>query len=453
MILELALAFLTALLVFFIYAGKTWATTPANFLYANRSLKVLSSGLAITSHWFWAFAMFVAPAVAYNWGINGLLWFIIPNASSLLVMAWLTHRIRDKYPDGYSITEFIQDNFSKRISLLYQLLFAFISFAGVLLGFTAITKFFGFAGLGEIIDPIYASLVVGLITLAFTVRGGIRTSIYTGTIQAVLWIAFMAVMIAGLYNAGFDWNVLGKNNLETVTDIKFLTTFGIAYLASIFVGASSHGMMWQKSFSMPKENIWPSYIIGAIVFAAIVFSLGSLGLYAQSIGLAVKAPDLSSLAGITSLYGAAAITAFGVLLIGHTSTVMDSCMNYISSLISREWIKRDNTRVAQYIMIGFFLIAWIISWAKIEIWTMLMLVGAIRISMFIPLIFQVYQLKFRESIVFYASVMAVTGSLYLSWLARDLKNPIYDMYSVIYGLSLSLVACLVALAFSKKKTT
>lgn len=453
MILELSLAFLTALLAFFIYAGKSWTTTPINFLYANRSLTVLSSGLAINSHWFWAIAMFVSPAVAYNWGINGLLWFIIPNASSLLVTAWLTHRIRDKYPDGYSITEFIQDNFSKRISLLYQILFAVISFAGVLLGFIAINKFFGFTGLGEIIDPIYASLVVGLITLAFTVRGGIRTSIYTGTVQAVLWIAFMSTMIVGLYNIGFDWNVLGKNNLETVTDLKFLTTFGIAYVAGIIVGASNHGMMWQKSFSMPKENIWPSYIIGAVVFACIVFSLGSLGLYAQSTNLAVKAPDLSSLAGIAALYGPAAITAFGVLLIGQTSTVMDSCMNYISSLISREWIKRDDTKVAQYVMVGFFLLAWAISWAKIEIWTMLMLMGAIRISMFIPLVFQIYQVKFRESIVFYASLVTISGSVYLSWLARDLKNPIYDMYSVIYGLSLSLISCLIALALSKKETS
>ena len=450
MILEISLAFLTALFVFFIYAGKSWATTPTNFLYADRSLKVLSSGLAINSHWFWAIAMFVAPAVAYNWGVNGLVWFVIPNASALLVTAWLTHRIRDNYPDGYSITEFIQDNFSKRISLLYQILFAIISFAGVLLGFTAITKFFGFTGLGAVIDPIYASLIVGLITLAFTVRGGIRTSIYTGTIQAVLWTVFMAAMIAGLYNIGFDWNVLGKNNLETVADTNFLTTFGIAYVASIIVGSSNHGMMWQKSFSMPKENIWPSYIIGAIIFAGIVFGLGSFGLYAQANALEVKAADLSSLAGIAALYGPVAITAFGVLLIGQTSTVMDSCMNYISSLVSREWIKREDTRAAQYVMIGFFLLAWIISWAKIEIWTMLMLMGAIRISMFIPLVFQIYQVKFKESIVFYASLIAITGSLYLSWLARDLKSPVYDMYSVIYGLSVSLVSCLIALTILKK---
>jgi hypothetical protein len=73
--------------------------------------------------------------------------------------------------------------------------------------------------------------------------------------------------------------------------------------------------------------------------------------------------------------------------------------------------------------------------------------------MFIPLVFQVYQVKFKESIVFYSSLVAISGSVYLSWLARDLKNPIYDMYSVIYGLGLSLVSCLIALALSKKEAT
>jgi hypothetical protein len=397
--------------------------------------------------------MLVAPAAAYNWGIVGLLWFVIPNALSLIIAAALTHHIRDKYPEGYSLTEFITNNFSHRVSLLYQITYAIGAVVGLLLGFTAIGKYFAFAGLGVSVDPIYASLVIGLITLGFTIRGGIRTSIYTGTLQTILWVGFLGIMMAGLVGSGFDFNVLGKNQLTTVFDEKFLTTFGLAYIVSILTGATMHGMMWQKSFSMPKENIWPSYIIASIIFALVVFSLGSFGLYAQAHGLEIKGADLSSLAGIFNLYGPLAITAFGVLLIGQTSTVMDSCMNYISSLVSREWLHRDNTTTAKLVMIVCFFVAWLISWSKIEVWSIFMFISALRLSMFIPLVFQVYQIRMREAIIFYGSFIAVSGAIYLSYLARELKNPTYDMYYVCYAVVTSLLACLLATALAKRDET
>ena len=449
MTLLLSFGFLISILIGFFYYGRHWSNTQTNFLYADRSLQMLSTGLAINSHWFWAIAMFVAPAVAYNWGIVGLLYFVIPNALSLLVVAALTHKLRDSYPDGYSLTQYIKENFSNRVSLLYQVIFAGISLMGILLGFTAIIKFFAFSGLGEIIEPVYASLIVGLITLAFTIRGGIRTSIYTGVIQTVLWFLFIGTMFFFM----IDSNVLtlGKNNLTTVFDEKFLTTFGIAYIVTTLVGASNHGMMWQKAFSMPKENIFPGFGLAAIIFFLVVMGLGSFGLYAQANGLEVNAADLSSLIGIMNLYGPVAITIFGVLLIGQTSTVMDSCMNYISSLISREWVKTDNTLIPRIVMAVFFVLAWLISWLNVEVWTIFMLMGAARISMFLPLVLQVYQTKLRESIIFYSSIVAISGSVYLSYMARVLKDPYYDMYSILFGLSVAGVTCFIAkLAYKEK---
>ena len=449
MTLLLSFGFLIFILFGFFYYGRNWSNTQTNFLYADRSLQVLSTGLAINSHWFWAIAMFVAPAVAYNWGILGLLYFVIPNALSLLIVAALTYKLRDSYPNGYSLTEYIKDNFSNRVSLLYQVIFAGISLMGILLGFTAIIKFFAFTGLGEIIEPVYASLIVGLITLAFTICGGIRTSIYTGAIQTVLWTLFIGTMFFFM----LDSNVftLGKNNLTTILDEKFLTTFGIAYIITTLVGASNHGMMWQKAFSMPKENIFPGFGLAAVIFFLVVMGLGSFGLYANANGLVVNAADLSSLIGIMNLYGPIAITIFGILLIGQTSTVMDSCMNYISSLISREWVKTDNTLIPRIVMAGYFILAWLISWLKVEVWTIYMLMGAARISMFLPLVLQVYQTKLRESIVFYSSIVAIGGSVYLSYLARELKDPYYDMYSILFGLSVTGVTCFIAkLAYKAK---
>lgn len=410
-----------------------------NFLFADQSLPVVQSGLAIASHWFWAIAIFVGPAVAYNWGIIGLLTFAIPNGISCLIVGWLASRVRDKYPNGFSLTAYIKENFSAKVSALYQLEFVLISLAALLLSFTAINKLWTFAGLTTIVDSVYASLAVGLITLVFTLRGGIRTSIFTGSIQTVLWVAFIGTMLFLIPSIPVD-ALAGKNVLTTLANEKFLTTFAVAFVISILVGASSHGMMWQKAFSMPKENIIPSFSMASIIFTFMVIGLGMLSIAAFGTSLPVKSPDTAQMAAILSVAGVAGLVVFATILVGQASTVIDSSLNYIASLIALEWLKKDQVWVSRAIMSTFILLAWAISWAKLEIWTILMLMSAVRIVMFVPLVLHILKRKLNEQIVFYISVISIITSLYFAWTAKSTAQPIYDMYAALVAVLLPLFA-------------
>ena len=253
-----------------------------------------------------------------------------------------------------------------------------------------------------------------------------------------------------MFASGADIMSYGKNDLHTVFDEKFLSTFGIAFLINILVGASNHGGMWQKAFSMPKENIFPSFGIASGLFLLMTLGIGSFGLYAQAAGLAVGTPDLSTLAAIKELYGPTAIMVFGILLIGQTSTVMDSCMTYMSSIVSREWFHKDNTNYARAAMVVFFFIAWLVSWLKLEVWTIFMLMGALRMSMFVPMVFTVYQTKLKESLVFYMSLVSVVVCVYFSWMSKELKMPINDMYAALFGILVPLATCLIAIRLYKR---
>jgi urea-proton symporter len=443
--------FLTALIVPAIYYRKVWANDITNLLFANRSLSLISSALSINSHWFWAIAIFVSPAVAYNWGIIGLLWFVIPNALSLIIVAMLSRKIRDLYPDGFSLTEYIKEKYGSRIVSFYYIMFSAIALAGILLGFTALFKFFSFIEISYAIDPIFIILIIGLITLMFTATGGIRTSILTGSIQTIFWLSFLTFVFFNLFSNDVQFlSSYGKNNLTTIFDFKFLTTFAIAFLITILVGATSHGMMWQKSFSMPKQNILPSYTIASVLFAVMVFMMGSLGLYASSQGLTIKTPDTSQLTTIQFLLGNTGLLIFGVLLIGQASTVIDSCLNYISSVATKEWFKTEDVKIARIVMILFFIFAWTLTWLKVEVWTIFMLMGVLRISMFMPLFSVVNNFKIDTNLVFYPSIVAVLGSLYMSWIARSEKLPIFDMYSAIFALGLGVLVTIYTLVSRNK---
>jgi urea-proton symporter len=441
---------LTLTLIISLYYRQQWGGSITNLLFANRSLSIVSAGLAINSHWFWAVAIFISPTIAYNWGIIGLLWFVIPNALSLLVVAWLTHRVRDRYPDGFSLTEYIRLRTGKTLSVCYQIIYVLIALYGMLLGFTALFKYFNFVKFDIGVEPIYIVLIFGLITLLFTITGGIRSSILSGSIQTVAWLSFLAIAMFYVWpNSSVSvFDISGKNQLTTVFDYAFLTTFAVIYIITISVSATSHGMMWQKSFSMPKENILPSYAIATVLFAIMVFMVGSLGLYAQGSGLSVSSADTSQLSTISTLVGPIGLLIFGILIIGQTSTVMDACMNYVSSVASIEWFKSNNILLARSVMVVFFFLAWLLTWLKLDIWTIFMLVGILRVTMFFPLVSIVCQRELNYRFAAAVSVVAILGAFYLSYLAKLDKMPIYDMYSALFALGMSAIA----VGYSGKKS-
>jgi Na+/proline symporter len=444
--------FLTGMFGILYYLSRQWQTSFTSFLFADRSLQIGSAGLAISAHWFWAIAIFVGPAVAYNWGIIGLLWFAIPNALSLIVVGYLTSRVRENYPEGFSLTAYMKENFSKRIGGLFQLEFILISLAALILAFTAVGKLWAFTQLATIIEPVYASLAIGLVTLGFTLRGGIRTSIFTGAFQSILWLVFLGLTGVAIYNTDIVVLSLGKNELTTFFNEKFITTFAVAWFVTIIVGATSHGMMWQKAFSMPKENIMPSFTLGAVVFGVISFSLASLGMIAFANGYTVSAPDTAQMVIISTLLGVGGLVAFATILLGQTSTVIDSSLNYIASLVSAEWLKSEKVVTSRVIMTIFLLLAWIVSWAKLEIWTVLMLMGAVRISMFVPLALYILKFNLKEAAVFYSSIIAIVGTFYLAWIAKMDKLPIYDMYSVLYGLAVPIASFILFTSFKRRES-
>ena len=103
-------------------------------------------------------------------------------------------------------------------------------------------------------------------------------------------------------------------------------------------------------------------------------------------------------------------------------------------------------------MTVFLLLAWIVSWAKLEIWTVLMLMGAVRISMFVPLALHILKFNLKETAVFYSSIIAIVGTFYLAWIAKMDKLPIYDMYSVLYGLTIPIASFILFTSFKRHKS-
>lgn len=56
-----------------------------DFHVANRNLGTWQSAMSIAATWIWAPALFTSAEKAYNNGIPGLFWFLIPNVLCLIL--------------------------------------------------------------------------------------------------------------------------------------------------------------------------------------------------------------------------------------------------------------------------------------------------------------------------------------------------------------------------------
>jgi hypothetical protein len=162
-------------------------------------------------------------------------------------------------------------------------------------------------------------------------------------------------------------------------------------------------------------------------------------LQAFALGIDIKTPDMSQLSMIATALGITGVVAFSTILIGQTSTVIDSSLNYIASLITLEWLHKDKVILSRIIMVIFLLMAWGISWAKLEIWTILMLMSSVRIVMFVPLVMHILNFRLKESVVFYTSILSVIVSLYYAWTAKFNSLPVNDMYAALTALLIPVV--------------
>ena len=79
----------------------------AEFLLAGRNIGPLAGAMSIAASWIWAPALFISSQKAFDQGIAGFGWFLVPNIAALLLFAPLALRIRKVLPNGFTLPQFI----------------------------------------------------------------------------------------------------------------------------------------------------------------------------------------------------------------------------------------------------------------------------------------------------------------------------------------------------------
>lgn len=357
------------------------------FLVANRTAGLWESSLAAGSSWVLGVALFASSGFAYNMGWAGLFWFLIPQTLGMFLFAWFSKVCNERIPNGYTLSGYMQDRYGKSVSTIYQIALSLISLGFISLTFTALVKFL------TILEVDNVPLITGMVvvgTLVYSLKGGLKTNLITGSMQMIFMLVFCAILlIAGFNNGGWEHLVAGLNGKAGYTSIfdeKLLMTFGIVMALTSITGIVGNQSYYQKSFGQQATNHSPlSFILGGIFFALVPLTLGIIGLMAYGSGMEIKDASTAHLAWMQTNLGIAAVLGFGFIVLNASANALDASGNAFGAIVANDWIKDESKSVfwSRAAIVAIALVGWMISVMNLSITYIFLTYGVLRVTLFI----------------------------------------------------------------------
>ena len=404
-----------ALIIYFIVIiGMTiFVKTPkdkSDYLAGGHNVGTISTALSVAATWIWAPALFVSAEKAYMSGYAGLLWFLVPNIICLLLFIPFAIRLRNKMPYGFTISQLMNETYGRKVKNIYVTQLSLLSLLSTIVQLVAGGKIISImTGI-----PFYlTTIILGGVALFYSLNKGIRASIFTDAIQMVLILlaCFILVPMAiningiqpiteGFKGIGHDTTFFNHNGIE------LMLAFGIPTTIGLIAGPFGDQNFYQRIFSVKRDKIKQSMILGAIAFAIVPIGMGILGFTAAGIGY--KGADTSVInfelirailpqwAGVVFLF---------VLLSGLLSTI-DSNLNSISSLVN-DVVKDARVSHLKWAMVILTVASITLSNIDMTIVDFFLIYGILRATTFGTTVMTLLGYEFKANGVFYGVLVAL----------------------------------------------
>ena len=389
------------------------STTKDNYLVADRQVGFWRSGFSVAATWIWAPALFIATQKAYQQGMAGLFWFTVPNIACLVIFAYFAIKLRNMFPRGYTLSQFILKNYSKRVQNLYLIQLgglAICQFAVQLLAGGAVVSYL--TGL----DFFLVTLILTAIAFGYSYISGIRASILTDYWQMWLILAVVVLIVPWIVISGGGWQTVsngfggisGEFRLPLHPGVAY--SFGIAVTIGLLAGPFGDQSFWQRTFATKKKEIKKAFICSAIVFGVVPIFTGLIGFVAAGLGIEGK-PQLINIITAQMLLPTWVLLPFAFMLISGLVSTLDSALCSVSSLIGHDIAERQKVNSMKYAKVGMVVLAisglLIANIPDMKILYLFLFYGTLRASTLIPTVLTIIKGKLSEQGMFYGICLAL----------------------------------------------
>ncbi|EAQ39109.1 hypothetical protein MED134_00780 [Dokdonia sp. MED134] len=223
-----------------------------------------------------------------------------------------------------SIHQFLTSRFGKGAMRLFSVLIAIRLFNEVWSNTMVIGSYFGEMGS----TPYYwAILVFTILTLAYALKGGLSSSIFTDVIQMGLFSILLCVILCCIFSVD-DFSVK-----EVATSGTWSFDLGLNLLFAALLQSFSYPfhdpVLTDRAFlSSPKVTL-RSFLIASVLGAACIILFSVIGVFAQLQGMAGQAA-----VEVGKAFGVVILLVINFIMITSAASTLDSTFSSFSKLLS-----------------------------------------------------------------------------------------------------------------------
>ena len=266
----------------------------SNYLTAGRNVGLISLTTSLTASALGAWILF-GPASAATWGgIGSVIGYALGTAFPMIALIYLGTKIRNIFPKGNTLTEFIYHKFGKNLFKLILILTIFYMFIFLCAEVTAVSILVNYISGAQL--WITATLII-FTTLTYTLYGGLRASIFTDNFQ--FYIILTLLLISSYYLFSLNLNDISfeiiKNNSNHLLSAKYIPNYtaGLTFFIAVAATNLFHQGNWQRVFAAKNNEVLKkSLLLSFFIIIPIVSFMGICGIIAISIDSKIN-PDLA----------------------------------------------------------------------------------------------------------------------------------------------------------------
>mgnify|MGYP003346312035 FL=1 len=392
-----------------------------NYLTANRNIGVFSLTTSLTASALGAWILF-GPASAATWGgIGAVIGYSLGTAFPLFFLIYLGKKIRNEFPKGSSLIEFMRRKFGKSLFKLILLMTIFYMFIFLCAEVTAISVLINYISGTEFW---ITALVVLSSTLIYTLYGGLKASIFTDNIQMIvigvlLIISF--IYITSFTGSKFSFDFVIKKNPQLLSSHYIPNyTAGLTFFIAVAATNLFHQGNWQRVYAAKNyQTLKKSLIISFLIIIPIVFFMGFSGMVAFSIDPSTR-PDLgffSLLLKEQTIFLSLFIIILGMAL---TISTVDTLINAISSLLILDGKavfnlskKTNYLNFSKYIILFLSFISFIVASKGFDILYLFLLADLFCCAFVLTVFLSFYDKSINENLAYISILIGLIGGFLL----------------------------------------
>jgi len=385
-----------------------------NYLTANRNIGLFSLTTSLVASALGAWILF-GPVAAATWGgIGAVIGYALGTAFPMIFLIYFGKKIRNEFPKGSSLIEFMRKKFGKSLFKLILLMTIFYMFIFLCAEVTAVAVLINYLSGTELW---ITALIVLISTLTYTLYGGLRASIFTDNIQMIVIGILLLTLISIISSSSgnnFSFEFIENKNPQLLSSSYIPSyTAGLTFFIAVAATNLFHQGNWQRVYAAKNyQTLKSSLIISFFIIIPIVFLMGFIGMVSFSLDSSTR-PDLGFFTLL--LKDQTELLSLLIIVLGLSLTIstVDTLVNAISSLFVVDGKttfnldkKTDYLKISKYFIVFLSLIVFGVASKGFDI-LYLFLLADLFCCAFVFTVFYSFYNKINEKTAYIAIIIGL----------------------------------------------